>query len=314
MILIGSRANPNLNQLVSERLGVPLADCTLDQFSNGETKVIIGVSVRGQHVYVISTGCHPVNDHLMETLMICKACKMSNAQSITLIMAHYPYARQDKKTKSRECITASFVAEMLEIAGVNRLVTFDLHSAQIQGMVRLPVDNLFAHKLFANHIRNLYPTLNTETHIVVAPDAGATKRCRDLAINLGLKMALIEKSRNYSNNDQIERMILIDHDHSVMGKTVILYDDIADTLGTLCQACDLLHERGALGVVAVVTHGVLSGPALKRLESCNILTKIICSNTLPVPQSSKIEICDISEKISACIDSLEKGFSLSSLF
>jgi len=295
-------------------MGIPLSECTLGKFSNGETRVIIGVSVRGQPVYVISTGSDPINDNLMEALMICKACKTSNAHSITLIMANYPYARQDRKTKSRECISASFVSELIEIAGVNRMVTFDLHSAQIQGMFRIPVDNIPPHKVFSKYLKDMYPHLNTDTHMVVAPDAGATKRCRDLAMNLGLKMALIEKSRNYSNNNQIERMILIDQDHSVEGKTVIIYDDIADTLGTLCKACELLEEHGAKEVIAIVTHGVLSGEAMKRLNECNILTKLICSNTLPIPQSNKIAVCDVSDLVTTCINCLERGSSLSALF
>lgn len=314
MILIGSSANLDLNILVSKKLGIALADCTLCQFSNSETKVTIGVSLRGQDVYVISTGSYPINDNLMETLMICKTCKTSNARSITLVMANYPYARQDRKTKSRECITASFLAEMIEISGVNRMVTFDLHSGQIQGMFRIPVDNLYTCNLFASYLKSSYPLINQDTHIVVAPDAGATKRCRDLAMRLGLKMALIEKSRNYSNNNSIESMILIDHDDSVKGKTVIIYDDIADTLGTLVKACDLLQEHQAKEVIAIVTHGILSGHAIELLNKCSILTKLICTNTLQLPQSEKINVCDISDLICACISCLDKGESLAPLF
>lgn len=314
MILIGSTANIELNKLISKNLGIPLASCILDKFSNGETKVIVNVSVRGQDVYVISTGCAPINDNVMETLMICKACKSSNARSITLIMANYPYARQDRKTRSRECISASFLAEMIEISGVNRMVTIDLHSAQIQGMFRIPVDNMYTHSFFSNNLKSLHPDINKDTHIVVAPDAGATKRCRDLAIKLGLKMALIEKSRSYTIDSQIERMILIDPDNSIAGKVVILYDDLADTLGTLCKACELLHEHKAKEVIAVITHGVLSGEALSRLTKCDILTQIITTNTLPTIIDSKITYCDISGLISSSIICLEKGTSLSALF
>lgn len=314
MILIGSTANPELNLLVSKGLGIQLTECKLGKFSNGETQVQIGVSVRGQDIYVISTGTAPINDNLMETLMICKACKTSNAKSITLIMANYPYARQDRKTRSRECISASFVAELIEISGVNRMITFDLHSAQIQGMFRIPVDNIYTHKMFAQELKEKYPDISKETHIVVAPDAGATKRCRDLAMRLGLKMALIEKSRNYTNGDQIERMILIDQDNSVAGKTAIIYDDIADTMGTMCKACELLEEHKVKNVMAIVTHGVLSGDALKRLSSCNVLSQVICSNTLPVPKAEKIRVCDISKLICMAITCLEKGTSLSELF
>lgn len=314
MILIGSSANANLNQLVSERLGLPLNDCTLGKFSNGETKVIINVSVRGQDVYVISSGCAPINDNIMEALMICQACKISNAKNITLIMANYPYARQDRKTKSRECISASFIAQMIENSGVTRMVTIDLHSAQIQGMFRIPVDNIYTHKFFARQLKELYPDMNQDTHIVVSPDAGATKRSRDLAMELGLKMALIEKSRNYANGDQIEHMILIDTDHSIAGKTVLVYDDIADTLGTLCKACELLSEHKAKEVIAIVTHGVLSGEALTRLSKSDILTTIITTNTLPQISHPKIKYCDVSNLIVTSINCLEKGTSMSALF
>lgn len=314
MILIGSSAHPELNVIVSKKSQIPLADCTVEKFSNGEIKVIVNVSVRGQDVYVVTTGCAPINDNLMETLIICKACKTSNAKSITLIMANYPYARQDRKTKSRECISASFVAEMIEISGVNRMITFDLHSGQIQGMFRIPIDNIYTYKPFANHLKIKYPTMSKETHIVVSPDAGATKRCRELAMRLGLKMALIEKTRNYSNNDQIERMILIEQEDCIKDKTVILYDDIADTMGTMCKACELLKENKAKEVIAVVTHGVLSGSAIERLEKCEILTQMICSNTIPVPKHKKIDVCDLSDLICQSVTCLQTGASLTALF
>ena len=314
MILIGSSANWHLNNLVSEKLGIPLAKCVLGKFSNGETRVVIEVSIRGQDVYVISSGAAPINDNLMETLMICKACQSSNAKSITLVMANYPYARQDRKTRARECITASFVAQLIEDSGVTRLVTFDLHSGQIQGMFRIPVDNLYTDNKFATYLKATYPSINKDTHIVVAPDAGATKRCRNLAMSLNLKMALIEKSRNYTNNNNsVERMMLIDPDHSVKNKIVIIYDDIADTLGTLHKACQLLQENQAKEIIAVVTHGVLSGQALEILSNCDILTQLICTNTIPIPKSNKIAVCDISDLICACINCLDKGLSMSSL-
>jgi ribose-phosphate pyrophosphokinase len=315
MILIGSNSTEfQLNNYVSTRLGIQLAPCTLEKFSNGETKVIIGVSVRGQDVYVLSTGYQPINDNLMETLMICKACRMSNASSITLIMVNYPYARQDRKTKSRECITSAFVGELIEIAGVNRMITFDLHAQQIQGMLRIPVDNLYTYKLFADYLRLMDNSIRKETHIVIAPDAGATKRCRELANNLGISMALIEKTRNYQNGDQIERMILIDQDHSVENKIAIIHDDIADTLGTLTKACELLKENKVKEVIAVVTHGILSGQAIKRLEECSILSKLICTNSVPIPLHKKIFVCDLSSLISAGIQCLENGTSMSALF
>lgn len=313
MIVIGSSAHPELNQLVEKGLDIKLSPCKIGKFPNGESQVRIDVSVRGQNVYVISTGYHPINDNLIETLMICKACKLSNAKSITLIMANYPYSRQDKKTKSRECINASFVAELIEIAGVNRMVTFDLHSAQIQGMFRIPVDNCNTSLALCRYLKDTYNQISSETHIVIAPDAGATKKCRDLAGRLHLNMALIEKNRNIQDN-QVDQMILIDQNHSVAGKIAIIYDDIADTMGTLCKACELLEDNGVKEVIAVVAHGIFSDPAIKRLNACKILTTIICTNTLPTPVCDKIKVCDISGIICLGIDCLENNKSLSALF
>jgi ribose-phosphate pyrophosphokinase len=316
MILIGSSAHPELNQLVSDRLGVPLAPCKLGKFQNDETQVGVNVSVRGQNVYIITTGYAPINDNLMEALMIAKACKMSNAESITMILPFYPYCRQDKKTRSRECITSALVADMIQIAGVDRVITWCLHSEQTQGVFRIPLDNIRTDKLFGKFLKEKFPEIAPGTHIVVAPDAGATKRCRNLAMYLGLKMALIEKSRNYENGDEIENMMLIDKDNSVKGKIAIIYDDIGDTFGTLIKACTILQDSGAKEVYAVLAHVLMSGDAIKKANDCPIITKIIGTNSVPLPTDkvSKLVACDISSSIALAIECLEKKSSMSIVF
>jgi ribose-phosphate pyrophosphokinase len=324
-ILIGSRANPQLNELVSHKIGLPLAPCQLRQFPNTESQVIIDVSVRGKSVYVLTTGVAPVNDNLMEALMICKAVKTSNAKSVTLICANYPYARQDKKTRARECITASFIAQMIGIAGVNRVVTFDLHADQIQGMfspLDISVDNIKTTHIFAEYLRGLFPLMSADTHIIVSPDAGAMKKNRNLAGELGLPIALIEKNRNYANGDKIESMVLIEmsqqenktNQHSsVRGKIAIIYDDLADSLGTLLGACQVLENAGASGAIAVITHGPQLPLAIERLNGSKILTHLIQSNTMPPASiaSDKIHVCDISGLIATTITCLENNESLS---
>lgn len=316
MILIGSSAHPELNQLVSDRLGVALAPCKLGKFKSDETQVGVNVSVRGQNVYIITTAFAPINDNLMEALMIAKACKMSNAESVTLIIPFFFYCRQDKKTRSRECITSALVAEMIEISGVSRVITWCLHSEQTQGVFRIPLDNIRTDKLFGKFLRENFPEIDPKTHIVVAPDAGATKRSRNLAMYLGLKMALIEKSRNYENGDEIEDMMLIDKDNSVNGKIAIVYDDIGDTFGTLIKACNILRDSGAKEVYAVLAHVLMSGDAIQKANDCQIITKIIGTNSVPLPMDkcSKLIVCDISSSIALAIDCLEKKSSMSIVF
>jgi ribose-phosphate pyrophosphokinase len=305
MMIIGSTAHPEFNQMVSDRMGIPMAKCTLTKFSNGETKVVIDTDILGKTIYIVSTGCEPINDNLMETLMICDACKTADAKHVTLIMANYPYARQDKKNDLQKCLSASFVARMIEMSGVDKMITFDLHSRQIPSMFRIPVVNINTDRIFAEYLLKSNKSssgvgsITDRTHIVVAPDAGAIERCQKLADYLGISMTCINKKRNYKNNDTIEQMTLMCQDtHGLDKKIVIVYDDIADTLGTLCKSCELLEKHGAIEVIAVVTHGILSGQAFENLEKCKVLKRLVCGNTLPITKSStlssKIEICDLT--------------------
>lgn len=181
-------------------------------------------------------------------------------------------------------------------------------------MFRIPMDNLCTHNLFSQFLKEKYPEMSRETHIIVAPDAGAAKRCRDLSYKLGLDMVMIEKRRSTTQINTIDSMFLIESENTVKGKIAFIYDDMADTMGTMCKTCELLGNKGVINVIAVITHPILSGSAIDRLGKCDILTKLICCNTLPVPSHSKIEVCDISESIATAINCLETGESMSHLF
>lgn len=351
IILIGTRANPQLNQLIADKLCVPLAPCRLGQHYNGETKAIIDVSVRGQDVYIVSTGTAPINDNLMEAMFLAEACKFSNAKSVTLVLANYPYARSDKITQKRECIGSAYVVKMLECANIDRLITICLHCPQIQGMLcvrNICCDNIQTYNTFANSLRTMLTgslTVNTtgtegkldpDKYIMVAPDEGAIKTNRKLADLLGLSLAMISKVRNPQTNI-IDKMTLNETETSVKGKTAIIYDDIGDTLGTLFKCCQVLQQYGVVDVKACLTHGIFSNNAIDKLHDYPILSQIYVTNTVPLPctqetdvdvnlnsdphgdiimkkQSglSKIVVCDISELIVKNINCLQMGTSLSS--
>ncbi len=314
IVLIGTSANPVLNHLISQKLGVELSPTRLGRHPNTETKAIIDSSVRGKRVYVISTGCNPINDNLMEAMFVCDACTFGQAESVTLIMANYPYGRSDKVTQDRECIGAVYVGKMMKASGVNRLITLSLHADQIQGMLRavdIRADNIKTHQRFAQFITTNFTDVYPTTHIVVSPDEGAIKSSRKLADHLGLSLAMIAKFRNPATN-QVDNMTLIEAENSVKDKSVIIFDDIGDTMGTVIKACNLLQTRGAKSVKVFLTHGVFSGDAYEKINSCDILTHVVVSNTMPIDlsRSNKIHICDISDMIVTNIQCLENGTSL----
>ncbi|ORY86854.1 ribose-phosphate pyrophosphokinase [Protomyces lactucae-debilis] len=307
--IFAGNSHPELAQKVAERIGIELGKVVVLKYSNQETAITIGESVRDEDVFIIQTGCASINDHLMELLIMINACKTASARRITAVIPSFPYARQDKKDKSRAPITAKLVANMLQTAGCNHIITMDLHASQIQGFFNIPVDNLFAEPSMLKYIRD---KLDYRNCIIVSPDAGGAKRATAIADRLDLDFALIHKERKKAN--EVSRMVLVG---DVRGKVCVLVDDMADTCGTLCLAATTLLENGALQVYAIVTHGILSGNAMDRINASK-LEKVVVTNTLPqsnkVEQSSKLDIIDVSAVLAECIRRIHHGESVSVLF
>ncbi|CAI4060410.1 ribose phosphate diphosphokinase subunit PRS2 SKDI_05G1790 [Saccharomyces kudriavzevii IFO 1802] len=306
--LLAGNSHPGLAELISQRLGVPLSKVGVYQYSNKETSVTIGESIRDEDIYIIQTGYgeHEINDFLMELLILVHACKTASVRRITAVIPNFPYARQDKKDKSRAPITAKLIANLLETAGCDHVITMDLHASQIQGFFHIPVDNLYGEPSVLNYIRTKTDFNNA---ILVSPDAGGAKRVASLADKLDMNFALIHKERQKAN--EISRMLLVG---DVAAKSCLLVDDMADTCGTLVKACDTLMDHGAKEVIAIVTHGIFSGSAREKLLNSR-LSRIVCTNTVPVDLDLDIvDQVDISPTIAEAIRRLHNGESVSYLF
>ncbi|KAH9944363.1 phosphoribosyl pyrophosphokinase [Epithele typhae] len=308
--LFSGTSHPELAEVIARRLGVPLAKAEVTKNGIGESIIRVAESVREDDVYIINTGCGEVNTALMEVCIMIHACKIASAKRITAILPLFPYARQDKKDKSRAPITAKLVANMLQKSGCDHVITMDLHASQIQGFFDVPVDKwLYAEPSAIMYIR---ANFNLTDIVIVSPDAGGAKRATSIADRLGVDFALFHKERKKAN--EVSRMVLVGH---VKDKTAILVDDMADTCGTLCLAARHLAEAGAKSVHAMVTHGILSGNALKNVEE-SALEKLIVTNTLPqssnVAECAKIEVIDIGNVLAEVIRRSHYGESISKLF
>jgi len=308
--IFGGNSHVDLARLVSDRLNLEIGRCKLKKFSNKETSVEIGESVRGEDVYIIQSGCGDVNDNLMELLIMINACKIASASRVTAVVPCFPYARQDKKDKSRAPISAKLVANMLSVAGADHIITMDLHASQIQGFFDIPVDNLYAEPAVLKYIKTNIP--DWQDCVVVSPDAGGAKRVTSIADQLNVEFALIHKERKKAN--QVDSMVLVG---CVKDKTAVLVDDMADTCGTLKLAGSKLLEAGATKVHAIATHGVFSGPALSRLADSGF-ESVVVTNT--IPQEEKMSQCpvirciDISPILAEAIRRTHNGESVSYLF
>lgn len=302
-------SHPELAEIIARRLGLPLAKADVTKSGLGETSVRIAESVRENDVYIINTGCGAVNTSLMELCIMIHACKIASAKRITAVVPLFPYARQDKKDKSRAPITAKLVANMIQKSGCDHVITMDLHASQIQGFFDVPVDNLFAEPSSILYIRTHFDLHDV---VIVSPDAGGAKRATSIADRLGVDFALFHKERKKANS--VSRMVLVGH---VKDKIAILVDDMADTCGTLCLAAHHLTEAGVAKVYAIVTHGILSGDALENIEKSG-LEKLIVTNTLPQKENqakcSKIEVIDIGPVLGEVIRRSHYGESVSKLF
>jgi len=304
MIFSGT-ANPKLSQEVSEYLDLPLSRATINRFSDGEINIQIAESVRGKDVYIIQPTSAPANANLMELLIMVDALKRSSAKTITAVIPYYGYARQDRKAAPRVPISAKLVADMLETAGVTRVVTIDLHAAQIQGFFNIPVDNLYGASLFIDYIKQK----NFDNPIIASPDIGGVARARYFAAKLGLDMVIIDKRREKANEAEVMNII-----GEVEGKDVILIDDMIDTAGTMVKGAKALKAKGAKSVMACCTHPVLSGPAYERIESGEI-DELVVSNTIPLAkESSKIKVLSTARLLGEVIRRINNNESVNSLF
>ena len=307
--LFQGNSNPTLAGAVAGALGEPMGIARVSRFSDFETQVEIDDNVRGRDVFIIQSTSQPANDNLMELLIMVDACKRASAGRITAVVPYYGYARQDRKVAPRAPITAKLVADLMTRAGVQRVLTMDLHAGQIQGFFDIPVDNLYARPTLAAYIAASLPTSNT---VIVSPDAGGVERARTYAKPLGCGLAIIDKRRSGPN--QAEALHLIG---DVAGADAIIIDDMIDTAGTLAKAASALKEGGARRIYAVATHPVLSGPAIERI-CASVIEKIVVTDTIPLSaearECGKIDVVSVAPVFAEAISSIHSHDSVSRLF
>lgn len=291
-----------------------LGEATISRFEDGESRVEIRENVRGRQVFVIQSTCTPVNDNLMDLLIICDALKRASAADITAVIPYFGYARQDRKVEARAPITAKLVMDMLKAAGASRVLTMDIHSGQEQGFFDGPVDNLYAHPIFLPNMKLLVQ--GGAKPVIVSPDAGGVARARAYAKMLGCPLAIIDKRREAANQSEVMNII-----GEVAGLTAIIVDDMVDTAGTLEHAAVALKARGAVDVIAFATHAVLSGPALERIANSTALTRLVVTDTIPVHPagrnlraSGRIHVLSSGWLFGDAVNRIHYGQSLSSLF
>ncbi len=308
MKLFGGRSNPDLTIEVCNYLGIEPGKILLKNFSDGEIQVEIQENIRGDDVFVLQSTCPPVNDNLMELLIIMDALKRASAKSITAVIPYFGYARQDRKVKPRVPISAKLVSDLITVAGADRVVSMDLHAGQIQGYFNIPVDNIFAAPVLLKYIKNHFQ----DDLVIVSPDAGGVERARAFAKRLNASLAIIDKRREEANVSEVMNVI-----GDVKGKVAIILDDMVDTAGTITQAASALMERGAKKVYGCATHPVLSGPAIERIEA-SPMEKLVVTNTIPLNEKAKkcdkILVLSISELLGETIKRIYHSDSVSTLF
>ena len=307
-------SNPAFAETVCKELNLTLGQGTVNNFADGEVAVSLHETVRGADVFLIQSTCKPVNDNLMELLVMIDACRRASAGRITAVIPYFGYARQDRKAKSRDPISAKLVANMLTAAGADRILTMDLHAAQIQGFFDIPLDHLLGNVTFVDYYMNKFPeeTFDHEEFVVVSPDVGSVGRARAFAAKVHMGLAIVDKRRPKANVSEVMNII-----GDVKGKTCILYDDMVDTAGSLCNAAKALVEvGGAKAVYACATHGVLSGPAYERLEASPI-QELVFLNTIPEvgnTASGKCKFLDVAPVFARAIAHIHGGTSIADLF
>jgi len=308
MIIFTGNANPALAQEICDYLSMPLGRASVQTFSDGEVYVEIGENVRGADAYVIQPTCPPVNDNMMELLIMVDALRRASARRITAVLPYYGYARQDRKVAPRVPISAKLVADIITTAGARRVLAMDLHATQIQGFFSIPVDHLFAAPVLLDYLKGKF----TGEVVMVSPDAGGVERTRAFAKRFGAGLAIIDKRRDRPNESEV--MFIIG---DVKGKMAVILDDMVDTAGTLCKAAQALKEHGANKVHGCITHPVLSGPAISRINE-SVLESLVVTNTIPLTEEAqkvdKIKVLSVSSLLGEAIRRIHDEDSVSSLF
>mgnify|MGYP004651206227 FL=1 len=306
-ILTGN-SNRRLAEAIATELKLPLSDAEVGKFSDGEISITLPQTVRGKDVFIIQTTSAPVNDNLMELLIMIDACKRASAGRITAVMPYFGYARQDRKARPRDPITAKLVADILATAGADRVMTMDLHAAQIQGFFNIPVDHLYGAPLLAKYFKNKMD----ENWVVVSPDVGSVGRARNFASRVDASLAIVDKRRPKANAIEIMNVV-----GDVAGKTCLMVDDMIDTAGTICQGAEALVKNGAKEVYACCTHGVLSGPAIERLNASPI-KQLVVLDTIDIPDeirnNPKFKIISVAKYFARAIKSVYSDASLSAIY
>ena len=305
--LFACNSNIPLAEKIAAQLGLPLSKCTVSTFSDGEITVSIGETVRGSDVFIIQSTCTPVNNNLMELLIMIDAMKRASAGRITAVIPYFGYARQDRKSKSRDPISAKLVADLISAAGADRVLTMDLHAAQIQGFFNIPLDHLEGMPILSQYIERK----ELDDLVIVSPDLGSVNRARKIANRLDVPIAIIDKRRPKPNVSEIMNII-----GDIKDKNLLIIDDIIDTAGTLCNAANALKERGAKSVRACATHGILSGPAIERIEA-SALEELILLDTIPLAEDKKlgkIKVETVAPLFAQAIQRIYADQSVSTLF
>lgn len=305
--IFSGNANPELANDISQYLGVNLGDSRVTRFSDGEIQVKINESVRGADVFIIQPTCTPINENLMELLIMIDAVRRASARRITAVLSYYGYARQDRKTRARDPITAKLVANILTASGARRVICMDLHAGQIQGFFDIPVDHLPGVPILAEYILQS----GLKNVVVVSPDLGGVTRARDLAERIGASLAIIDKRRPEPNVAEVTNII-----GSIQGKTVVMIDDMIDTAGTITKGAEALKNMGAGEIYVCCTHPVLSGPAVRRLAEAPI-REVIVTNTIPLPKEKmldKIKVLSVAPLLGEAIIRIHEDLSVSKLF
>ncbi len=309
--LFAGNSNRKLAEAIAAQMGRPLSRCDVGRFSDGEIQVEIGENVRGLDSFIVQSTCPDANTNLMELLIMADALKRASAGSITAVIPYYGYARQDRKSASRVPITAKLVADLIEAAGVTRVVSMDMHAGQIQGFFSIPFDHLYAAPVLLEHMRRRFDG-DSQNVVIVSPDAGGVERARAYSKRLGSTLGIVDKRRTKPNVAEIMNVI-----GEVQGKVAILLDDMIDTAGTLTQAANALMDKGATRVFAYATHAVLSGPAVDRIMKSPI-EEVVVTNSIPFGPAAaacpKIRALSVAELLAEAIRRIHSADSLSSLF
>lgn len=306
--ILSGNSNRPLAEAVAKELEIPLSDAEVGKFSDGEISITLPQTVRGKDVFILQSTSNPVNDNLMELLIMIDACKRASAGRITAVMPYFGYARQDRKARPRDPITAKLVADILTSAGANRVVTMDLHAAQIQGFFEIPVDHLYGAPLLARYFKNKMD----ENWVVVSPDMGSVSRARNFASRVNASIAIVDKRRPKANSVEIMNII-----GDVKDKTCLMVDDMIDTAGTICQGAEALIKNGAKEVYACCTHGVFSGPAMERITASPI-KELLVLDTINMPDyvkaNPKIKVASVAKLVAKAINTIFSDLSLSAIY